>query len=1059
METKFLTILFLFGAAAHAEEGGGATQVVDLADGEGKTQLTAPASDARVLVDEDGLWAVESLETPDSFRGDFWLEDFAGAASEVGVDYAAVLDNRVTQSWLVVEEGIEHALLVEEGEELETEVVFRLRCVGLIPSTAEDRRNAVFFVDGRQPVVTYRNLTAFDDSDRELAAWFDAVGDVLEIHVDVTDAAWPIFVDPIISSPGTDTRQGVAASDNFGAMIAVRDINNDGRFDVAVGVPGFDETGLNNEGAAQVFLGNGPGMSSTSITRPSGIAGNAAGGAVALADVDGDGDLDLLSASPGETNGQTAEGRIRIFKWNGTTFNTTAEATALETNVTNCNMKALAAAHLDDDAAEDVVAVCGSQSVVVWLGNAAGVPAAPSQTSTSSCFGSLAIADLNGDTRDDVIVGGACTGTTSTIRVFRGEDTAVGVPLNPSYSFTPTGASGSGLTVAAGDFNGDRIPDLIVGDPFHSTSAGRYQVFFNSGGQTIDSTADQTVTGTAGSLLGIAVAAGDVNNDGAAEAVICTQGTTQGSCKVQSGKVGFGIETASNRLTISGEHTNEFLGVGAAATPRAGLIAIAPVTTGAGDLVIASPRWGAATSNSTGHVQRYDGQPAGIGPSTNSSFGDQGGAAMGSVVIFADINGDGRDDVVVGMPNYKRAGNAVGAVWAFLADANQFVDPTADWQVFGSQVGQKFGAAVTFGRFLDYGHAPQLAIGAPNDGAFDRGAVYLYTMGTGGTLPDTNVDGAPLADNTSNNGHFGLSLANSGTLIDTVGDGLAVGAPDAGNGGAVFVYRSQANSTLALQAALTGSGVILPVCDSFFGSSLANIGNVDYLNSRDDLLVGGRGCESDSALEDEGGAFIFRSLTNGMSVVPVWSTYGGQAGARYGSSVAHLGRVNNDDFEDFAVGAPLDDRTDPTTTVDAGSVSIFHGRAPNNLPLTTPAIVLRGFAADDQFGAAIAGAEDVNRDGFDDLIVGAPYHDAPVLSGGSNAGDGMYLVYHGGLAGFDTTSAHSLEGTIKGGHLGASVAMTDVAPDEYGDIIVGEPGWSDTTFNQRGRTRFRFGRW
>lgn len=80
---------------------------------------------------------------------------------------------------------------------------------------------------------------------------------------------------------------------------------------------------------------------------------------------------------------------------------------------------------------------------------------------------------------------------------------------------------------------------------------------------------------------------------------------------------------------------------------------------------------------------------------------------------------------------------------------------------------------------------------------------------------------------------------------------------------------------------------------------------------------------------------------------------------QYGTSVASIGDVDKDGVADFAVGAP------ESATNLIGSVTIYSGA--NQTVLTT----LTGFT-DAAFGAAVAGAGDVNNDGWPDVIVGSP---------------------------------------------------------------------------------------
>lgn len=97
---------------------------------------------------------------------------------------------------------------------------------------------------------------------------------------------------------------------------------------------------------------------------------------------------------------------------------------------------------------------------------------------------------------------------------------------------------------------------------------------------------------------------------------------------------------------------------------------------------------------------------------------------------------------------------------------------------------------------------------------------------------------------------------------------------------------------------------------------------------------------------------------------------GPAADQEFGTSVTGVGDINLDGFDDFAVGSSA---ADPISGVDAGQVWVYSGAD------ATLMGTYSGDSAFDSFGYAIAGAGDVNGDGYPDVIVGAPRDD--------NAGD------------------------------------------------------------------------
>ena len=131
------------------------------------------------------------------------------------------------------------------------------------------------------------------------------------------------------------------------------------------------------------------------------------------------------------------------------------------------------------------------------------------------------------------------------------------------------------------------------------------------------------------------------------------------------------------------------------------------------------------------------------------------------------------------------------------------------------------------------------------------------------------------------------------------------------------------------------------------------------------------------------------AFSQNITHVPLYTFAGDSAGDRFGFAVGGEGDFNGDGFDDLIVGAPFDD----DNGIDSGSVRVFSG---------VDGSVLYNFLGDsagDGFGFSVSSASsillapsgpgDINGDGFDDLIVGAPFDD--------NSGDdsGSVRVFSG----------------------------------------------------------------
>ncbi len=145
--------------------------------------------------------------------------------------------------------------------------------------------------------------------------------------------------------------------------------------------------------------------------------------------------------------------------------------------------------------------------------------------------------------------------------------------------------------------------------------------------------------------------------------------------------------------------------------------------------------------------------------------------------------------------------------------------------------------------------------------------------------------------------------------------------------------------------------------------------------------------------------------------------YGANAQYGFGSAAKVAGDVNNDGVQDFIVGAS-------GSNLNTGFAYVYSGIDGTELYAFT------GDSNDDRFGESVSGAGDVNNDGYDDFIIGAPADD----NGGNRAGSAT--VY----SGIDGSVLYSYDGTFStfGAGLGSSVSgLGDVNNDNYDDFLIG----------------------
>ncbi len=129
--------------------------------------------------------------------------------------------------------------------------------------------------------------------------------------------------------------------------------------------------------------------------------------------------------------------------------------------------------------------------------------------------------------------------------------------------------------------------------------------------------------------------------------------------------------------------------------------------------------------------------------------------------------------------------------------------------------------------------------------------------------------------------------------------------------------------------------------------------------------------------------------------------------------------------------------------VNEGAVFVFHGSATGLSP--THDWTAESNQANAQFGSSVATAGDVNDDGYADVIVGAHSYDNP------ESNEGSAFIYHGFATGLSATPNRTLDSPSDQaeGSFGYSVATAgDVNNDGYADVIVGARSYDNPESNE-----------
>ncbi|MCB9742653.1 MAG: FG-GAP repeat protein [Alphaproteobacteria bacterium] len=753
-------------------------------------------------------------------------------------------------------------------------------------------------------------------------------------------------------------RDGERSSE--GVVLPLGDIDGDGYDDVLMGFTEIS-VGAWYEGAVAIWRGGpgGPTAAPDQVIR-GGERLRTLGRAVAAADVDEDGHIDLILGADRDDRGETNNGAVLIHRG------------------------------LGDGSFEE------SPSRSLY-----------GESSYDRFGAAVAACDFDGDGRLDLAVG-AREASDSSVAVPAEDQGAVHVFWGAEggwsdqadfviYGALPDGEGGVaeqagmqlGGALAAGDFDGDGLCDLAAGAPEAEGGDGAALLYRGSATEVLERQPSRWMLGTPGDEgeLGRRLAVGDVDGDGLDDLLIAEWQEASfddeaGAVHLHLGRPAsqWGAEPEDPDRTWLGTSRLERLGSDIQLTDWDG--------DGLDDVVIAAYR-GEDDSINQGGIHVYTGLDG--GPAW-TAWGEEYQGRLGqAAAVFGDGDGDGQPDLLALAGFSDIYGPEAGAPW--------FVSGAGDQSLLelpGAPSGHQTGEALAW-YDLDQDGRAELILGSPEAGVEgiggNAGAAHVVRAGQAEALELGGFD------TWSGSDRLGEALA----TLDFNGDGyedLAVGVRSDSrpgsydsrwrNAGECGGSRSSAGAVLIY---LGGAAGLEPEAGFIWHTPyssgqvqrLAAPGDVDD-DGYADLLVG-------SEAWDEGGGFALLHGRPGADEVicdaQVWT-----ARARYdylGSSLTGLGDLDGDGCDDFAVGARGEQLHDDW--YDQGVVRVFWGWGGASCPSQPEISTLTFRVLRTALGSALAGGQDVDGDGLNDLLVGgATYRVDFAEVGGAWLSPGSWLL-------------------------------------------------------------------
>ncbi len=462
-----------------------------------------------------------------------------------------------------------------------------------------------------------------------------------------------------------------------------------------------------------------------------------------------------------------------------------------------------------------------------------------------------------------------------------------------------------------------------------------------------------------------------------------------------------------------------------------------------------------------------------------------------SVSNAGDINGDGFDDVIIGEPFAESNPNSIYGESYIVFGGQDFssgnfelsdLDGQNGFVVINSAVSGRAGSAVSTAGDINGDGIDDFIVGAPTvaeNNVYGIGESYVVFGGqdfSSGVFDVAELDGQNgfVFSGIEESGNAGGSVRNAGDINNDGIDDLIIGTGifgDANESYVVFGSRDGFDARFNSSDLNGQNGFVISGISGYdrFGRSVSNAGDVNG-DGIDDLIIGAP--DVDPSARDPynfngraGTSYVIfggQDFSSGGFAVAELNGQNGfvingvDQNDLSGSTVSSAGDINGDGLDDLLIGAPQADANGNRVvgTPYVGDIYVIFGsREFSDDSLNLSALDgVNGFVVNDIAGIGnydrhMNAAGDVNGDGIDDLIIGAPSSNPNNIV---DAGE-TYVIFgdQNFDRSFDTSELDGRNGFIlnginEGDRSGASVdSAGDINGDGIDDLIIGNDSFND----------------